>query len=75
VSRRKRAPMLLCSELTGQVYIVTRWSERAGRDEEHAIIVAHEKYDVTDEFEQIVENRPVRKAKRRRGAAQGEGSR
>jgi hypothetical protein len=45
VSGRRRPPLLSRSELTGRVYIVTRYTDHGdGR------ITAHEKFDVTAQF-------------------------
>lgn len=45
----KQRPRLLRSELSGRVYIVTKY-----RDHEGSLIEATEKFDVTDEFEALV---------------------
>lgn len=47
----KQPPRLLESTLTGQVYVVTRYTVK----ETH--LLAHTKYDVTEDFERIVANR------------------
>lgn len=41
----KQQPRLLRSALTGQVYVVTRYTQ-----DEHGNIVASTKYDVTEDF-------------------------
>lgn len=51
----KRPPRLLHSELSDRVYVATRYTEKphptkAGQ----AIIIAHTKYDVTDDFSELV---------------------
>ena len=38
------------SPLTGQVYIVTRYTDHPPKDGKKGYTIAHTKYDVTDEF-------------------------
>ena len=47
----KQPPRLLESTLTGQVYVVTRYTVKDG------YLVAHTKHEVTDDFERIIANR------------------
>jgi hypothetical protein len=60
-------PRLLCSPLTGQVYIITRYTEKphptkAGR----TILVSHRKYDVTEDFDAaVVDSRRVKRREKR----------
>lgn len=49
----KQKPRLLWSELTGRVYIVTKYREHGGR-----LIEASEKFDVTDEFNALSHRAP-----------------
>lgn len=50
MSKRKYPPLLRHSILTDQVYVVTRYTKK----ESH--IVAHEKWDVTEEFNALCDN-------------------
>ncbi len=43
-------PRLLRSGLTGQVYIVTRYTDHPAKDGRPPYTLAHIKYDVTDQF-------------------------
>lgn len=47
----KKPPILMCSELTGRVYILTGYTQTGD------VVVAKMKYDVTDQFEKIEEFR------------------
>lgn len=49
---RKYPPLLAFSGLTGSIYVVTRYSKREGGQ-----IVAHEKYDVTARFDELIAER------------------
>jgi len=53
----KQEPRIIHSELTDQWYIVTRYSIRRGRDKNHALLVAHTKYDVTEQMKDILKLR------------------
>lgn len=48
MSTRKKPPLLLLGGLTRSVFVTTRWSAL-----ESGGIEAHEKYEVTDQFETI----------------------
>jgi hypothetical protein len=50
----KQEPRIVHSELTDQWYIVTRYSVRHGKDKDHALLVAHKKYDVTEQMKDIL---------------------
>jgi len=49
VTARKHPPLLTRSGLTGTVFVVTRYTLR-----DNGLIEAHEKYDVTDQFGELV---------------------
>ena len=52
MGRRKKPPLLRRSPLTGQVYIITRYTEKTSNDAK-PYIVAQEKWDVTSEYEML----------------------
>ena len=54
MSRRVNPPFLSLGALTGRVYIVTRYTQRAD-----GVLVASEKYDVTAEFDRLAAERAL----------------
>jgi hypothetical protein len=51
----KTPPRLMRSPLTGQVYVVTRYTVKPSEsDPTKGYLVAHTKYDVTEDFNVIV---------------------
>jgi hypothetical protein len=61
MTARKHPPKLLMTSLTGQVYIVTRYTQREAKNGT-PYIVAHEKFDVTEEFQAIEMQRVLDRA-------------
>lgn len=49
----KQTPMLMRSALTGRVYVVTRY-KILGENDGYRSYEALEKFDITDQFEQMV---------------------
>jgi hypothetical protein len=52
MSARKNPPILSFGELTGRVYIVTRYTQRGD-----GVVVASEKFDVTASFDVLAPRR------------------
>lgn len=67
----KNPPRLLFSELSGRVYVVTRYTVREHPTKSGTgVIVAHTKYDVTADFDEIGSKRKNYRARERRGPIQ-----
>jgi hypothetical protein len=53
---RKTIPRLVYSMLGRRVYIVLRYTLKGTTDDQRIRMVAHEKYDVTDDFMQVLKD-------------------
>jgi hypothetical protein len=53
MAERKNPPLLMSSPLTGRVFIVTRYTKRRS----DGLIAVSEKFDVTEQFEAMVQDR------------------
>lgn len=51
---RKTIPRLVYSVLGRRVYIVLRYTLKGTTDDRRVQMVAHEKYDVTDDFTRVI---------------------
>lgn len=64
----KKPPILVYSEFSGEIYIVTRYSSRG-----ETTICAHTKYDVTEQFDRILSKRIAYQEREKRGPIPIEG--
>lgn len=56
-----KTPLLCYSDFSGQVYIVTRYTDNG------TSITAHRKHDVTEQFDSIIKKRVAYKRREKRG--------
>ena len=70
---RKTIPRLMYSRLGRRFYVVLRYSLKQTTDDQRVILVAHEKYDVTDDVEQALRD-AGRSSRAKRAARPAEGA-